>query len=266
MPLPLHDLDVLERDRAHDRVAAERDAVREHRGLAHERIHHPVRRDNRADGGVGGREALRARHDVGPDVVALGAEPVAEPAEGCDDLVGREQDVVAVADLAHAAPVALGWREAAAGVLHRLHVDEADGLRPHRDDRLLELGEQELRELGLGLLRRAVVAIRVRDVAHLGEQRLEWRADRRNAVDRERTHRRAVVGDVARDRLVAALWPERPRRRSRRGRPRAPAHRHARPASPDRGRASRHAPCSTGARASRPTRRPRSRLSRRTHG
>jgi hypothetical protein len=49
-PLPLHDLDVLERDRAHHRVPAERDAVREHRGLAHEGVHHPVRRDDGPDG------------------------------------------------------------------------------------------------------------------------------------------------------------------------------------------------------------------------
>jgi hypothetical protein len=83
-------------------------------------------------------------------------------------------------------------------------VDEADGLGPHREDRLLELGEEELRELGLGLLRRAVVAVRVRDVAHLGEQRLERRANRRDAVDRQSAHGRPVVGDVARDRLVAA--------------------------------------------------------------
>ena len=35
-PLALHDLDVLERDRAHDGVAAERDAVREHRACRRE--------------------------------------------------------------------------------------------------------------------------------------------------------------------------------------------------------------------------------------
>ena len=40
--------------------------------------------------------------EVGPDVVALRAEPVAEPAEAGDHLVGAEQDPVAVADLAHA--------------------------------------------------------------------------------------------------------------------------------------------------------------------
>ena len=183
-----------------------------------------------------------------------------EAAEGGDHLVGREQDVVAVADLAHAAPVALGGRERAARVLHRLHVHEAHGLRPHREDRLLELVEEEARELLLGLLGRAVVAVRVGDVPHLGDERLERRPDRGDAVDRERAERRPVVGDVAGDRLVAMR-----RRRAAaatmlvvRG---SPA-----PRAPLRPRTCRRAPRSTGARASRPTRPPRSRRSRRTRG
>ena len=55
--------------------------------------------------------------------------------------------------------------------------------------------------------RRAVVAVRVGDVPNLGDERLERSAQSRDAVDRERAHRRAVVRDVPRDRLVA------PRRR-----------------------------------------------------
>jgi hypothetical protein len=51
-PLAFHDLDVLERDRAHDRVAAERDPVREHRGRPQEGLHHPVRRDDGAERSV----------------------------------------------------------------------------------------------------------------------------------------------------------------------------------------------------------------------
>ena len=64
--------------------------------------------------------------------------------------------------------------------------------------------EQHLRELGLRLLRRTVVAVRVHDVPHLGHERLERHPQRRDPVDRERAHRRAVVGDLARDRLVLA--------------------------------------------------------------
>ena len=51
---------------------------------------------------------------------------------------------------------------------------------------------------------RTVVAVRVAHVPHLGNERLERRPERRDAVDREGAERGAVVGDVARDRLVAA--------------------------------------------------------------
>ena len=107
----------------------------------------------------------------------------------------------------HALPVAGGRDERAARVLHRLHVHHADRLRPHRDDRLLQVVEQEPRELLLGLLRRPVVAVRVVHVPHLGDERLERTAERRDAVDRQRAERRAVIREVPCDRLVAAGRP-----------------------------------------------------------
>ena len=54
-----------------------------------------------------------------------------------------------------------------------------------------------------------VAAVRVHHVPHFGDERLEARAQRRDAVDRERAHGRPVVGDLARDRLVLA-WERRP--------------------------------------------------------
>ena len=108
------------------------------------------------------------------------------------------------AEIANAAPVPLRRREAATRVLDRLHVDHAHRLRAHREDRRLEILEQERRELLLRLLGRAVVAVRVPHVADLGDEGLERDADRRNAVERQRAERRAVVREVARDRLVAA--------------------------------------------------------------
>ena len=48
----------------------------------------------------------------------------------------------------------------------------------------------------------AVVAVRVRDVAHLRDERLERLAESRDAVDRERAERRPVIRDVPGDRLV----------------------------------------------------------------
>ena len=117
----------------------------------------------------------------------------------------HRQDPVAVADLAHALPVALGRRERAAGVLHRLHDHHGDGLGPACWMHRLEILEQERGELGLGLLRRTVVAVRVVDVDDVRHERLEGRLQRGDAVDRERAHGRPVVGDPPRDRLPAAL-------------------------------------------------------------
>jgi hypothetical protein len=158
--------------------------------------------DDGADRRVRGGEPLRARHDVRPDVVALGREPVPDAPEAGDHLVGREQDVVAVAEVADALPVAGRGDEGAPGVLDGLHVNQADGLRPHLLDRPLELVEQEGRELLFRLLRRAVVPVRVAHVPDLGDERLERSAQRLDSVERESAEGRAVVGDLARDRLV----------------------------------------------------------------
>ena len=52
-----------------------------------------------------------------------------------------------------------------------------------------------------------MVAVRVRDVPHLRHERLERLADLRDPVDRERAHRRAVIGRLPRDRLVPPRRP-----------------------------------------------------------
>ena len=52
---------------------------------------------------------------------------------------------------------------------------------------------------------RPVVAARVAHVGHAGDERLERVAQGRDPVDRERAHGRPVVGDLAGDRLPAAL-------------------------------------------------------------
>ena len=161
--------------------------------------------DDGADRGVGGGEALRGEDHVRADVVEVGGEPRADAAEAGDHLVGDEQDAVAVADRADALEVAGGRRERAAGVLDGLHDHHRDRLRAGLDDRRVEIVEQERGELLLGLGRRAVVAVRVADVDHVGDERLEGRAQRGDAVDRERAHRGAVVGEAAGDGLPAAL-------------------------------------------------------------
>src|SRR4051794_7059527 len=79
-------------------------------------------------------------------------EPGAEAAEAADHLVGAEQDAVAAADLAHALEVAGRWYERAARVLHRLHDHHCHRVRAGLLDVLLEVLEQERRELLLGLV------------------------------------------------------------------------------------------------------------------
>src|SRR5665213_195203 len=81
-----------------------------------ERLDDPVAHGECTHWRVPAGESLGHGDHVGHVVVALGAEEVAEATPGADDLVGDEQDAVAVADLAHPLEVA-GWRgEAAAGV------------------------------------------------------------------------------------------------------------------------------------------------------
>ena len=126
--LALHHLEVLERHGARDGMAAVGDAVVEHVRALDERGRDGVGHEHAAERDVRRADALGERDDVGADVVALGPEPVAEPAEAADDLVGDQQDAVLVADLADALAVALRRRERAARVL--------DGLHEHRGDRL----------------------------------------------------------------------------------------------------------------------------------
>ena len=97
-------------------------------GVVEERLGEAVADHHAAQRRVAGGDALGERDHVGLVAVALAAEHVAEAAERGDDLVADEQDVVLVADLAHALPVAVGWGERAAGVLHRLHEHRGDAV------------------------------------------------------------------------------------------------------------------------------------------
>ena len=179
--------------------------MRVHRSRLEERLHDRVAGDHRADRGVRRGEPLGGDDEIGPDVVALRAEPGAEAAVGADHLVGAQQDAVAVTDLADALPVSGRRGVRAARVLHRLHDHHRHCLGTRAENRLLEIRQQEAGELLLGLLRRTVVAVRVPDVDRVRDERLERSLQSGDAVDRERSHRRSVVGDPARDRLPAPL-------------------------------------------------------------
>ena len=94
---------------------------------------------------------------------------MAEPAPRADDLVGDQQHVVAVADLAHALEVAVGRHEAAAGVLDRLEDHRGDGLGALELDRLLDRVGRPQRVAVL----RPAVDVGVRHVEAARRQRLE---------------------------------------------------------------------------------------------
>src|SRR4029077_3682357 len=82
-----------------------------------------------------------------------------------------------------------------------------DGLRPRLDDRGVEIVEQERGELLFRLVDGTVIPVRVPHVDRVGNERLERGLQRRHSVERERTHRGAVVGVTARNRLPAPLAP-----------------------------------------------------------
>ena len=123
---------------------------------------------------------------------------MAEPAPGADHLVGDQQDVVLVADLAHPLEVALLRRDAPAGVLERLEDHGRDRLRPLELDPLADLlgGPERVAVSG------PVVRVRVRHMNTALGERLERRAQVGEAGRHQGTHRRPVVGDLAGDHLV----------------------------------------------------------------
>ena len=189
-------------------MAAEGVAVQEGLVALEERRHQPVAGDHRAERGVPRGDALGAGDDVGLVAVALGAEPVAEPAEGADDLVADQQHVVLVADLADPLEVAGRGREAAAGVLHRLEEHRGDGVGALVLDRDRDLvggpaaeGLEVSGGTGLEALGGAV-EVGVGHPERRRDERLERRLHHRDAGDRQRALRRAVVGDRAADHLV----------------------------------------------------------------
>ena len=202
--LALEDVEVRHRDRRRDRVAAEGVAVREVRRALAERLEQPVAGDHRADRGVAGGHALGAGDDVGHVAEVVAGEHVADPAERADDLVGDEQHVVLVADLADPLEVAGRRREAAAGVLHRLEEHRGDGVGTLELDRLGDpVGGPEAEGLGVvAQVLRGAVEVGVGHLEGARHQRLEHLLGGRDAGDRQRALRRAVVGHGAADHLV----------------------------------------------------------------
>ena len=109
-------LDDAQSDGGGQRVAAERRAVlaraddAEHVGVA----------DDGREGQDAAAEGLAEQVQVGHDALAVARERLADPAEAGLDLVGDEEHVAALGDLAHGAEVALRRHDDAGLALHGL--------------------------------------------------------------------------------------------------------------------------------------------------
>ncbi len=179
-------------------MAGEGEAVGEGGVALHEGLGDPVGGDQRPHRRVGGGERLGDGDDVGQVAEAVAAEVVAEAAPGADHLVGDQQHVVAVADLADPLEVAVGRDETATGVLDRLEDHRGDRLGALELDPLLDRGRRPERVAVL----RPAVEVGVGDVAAAGGERLELGAQLGDPGRGEGAERGAVVGDLAGDHLV----------------------------------------------------------------
>ena len=127
----------------------------------------------------------------------------AQPAEGADDLVRYEQDVVPVADLADSLEVTGRGREATAGVLHGLEEDAGDRVGAlHLDGELDLVGGPPAERLEVVAVLGGAVEVRVGNLVRTGDERLEVLLRVGDAGDRQRSLRGAVIGDRATDHLV----------------------------------------------------------------
>src|SRR5262249_7652757 len=70
-----------------------------------ERVPHVVTDDGRAEGCVSSGESFRSRDDVRAHAPVLDSKPLTDSTESCDHLVGNEDDVIAIADLANSGEV-----------------------------------------------------------------------------------------------------------------------------------------------------------------
>ncbi len=208
--LPLEDVEVGHRDGGRHRVPAEGVPVGEAGRARPERLEQPVAGDQGADGGVAAGHRLGAGDHVRHVAEVVAGEHRPDPPERADDLVGDQQDVVGVADLAHPVEVAGRGREAAAGVLHRLQEHRRDRLGPLEQDGLLDaVGRPAAERLGVvAQVLRGAVGVGVGHLERARDQRLEHLLGRRDARDGQRPLRGAVVGDRTADDLVLGGPPD----------------------------------------------------------
>ena len=169
-----------------------------------ERLEQALARDHGAEGCVARRHALRAGDDVGRHPEPVHCEHIADAAKAGDGLVRDHEHVVFVADLAYALEVAGGRREAAARILHRLDEHGSNAVGALKLDGLGDaVGCPQAKGLLVApVLVGGAIEVRIRHLHATGDERLERDLGIRDAGDRERSLRGAVVGDRPADHLV----------------------------------------------------------------
>ena len=96
-------------------------------------------RHHAGDGGIARGHALGHGHEVGLDAVVLIAEPGAGAPDAADHLVDVQEDVVFLADLADALPIAFGGRDDAAACGDGFKAEPAHGVGAFAQDDFLDL-------------------------------------------------------------------------------------------------------------------------------
>src|SRR4030095_11611791 len=136
------------------------------------------------------------------------AEELAEASEAADDFVHDHQDAGAIAQLTDLLEVVHRTRrDTAAGVLDRLGDDRCDLLRSLEFNGSLDFVVTD-QGAGAGVLAiRATIAVRHRYVPSSGHERTGRGAGTDQPIDRERAHRRAVIGATTRERFPPVWKP-----------------------------------------------------------
>ena len=198
--LVLEHVEVRERDGGAHGVPAEGEPVRERVGALAERLGDAVGGDHRAHRRVGGGQALGRGDDVGLVAELLARRSSAEAAPRADDLVGDE-----------AGRRTRRRSRARAGSSRAAGRSSRPSSAPARGSRTTTVSgpskwirSRIVSARLLGAAAAAPVGVRVGHVRRAGEQRLERLARGRDAGGAQRAERRAVVGELARDDLVAA--------------------------------------------------------------
>jgi hypothetical protein len=164
---------------------------------AHDLVH-LARDDDAAQRQIGAGHALGERHQVGLDAPMTQGEPAAGAAEAGDHLVGDQQHLVPVADLAQAREIGRRRHDHAAGAHDRLGDDGGDRVGPFLQDRLLHrFGGADARVL----VARPAIGIGRRHLQEVGHERPEHLVVGRHSRRAHGRHGDAVIAVDARDHL-----------------------------------------------------------------